>query len=77
MKTFEEVRKLVAKQLNISEDKVTLETNIVKDLGADSIDLVEMLMVLEDNYNLTIPDGDTEKMQTVAAIVELIDAKKK
>ena len=77
MKTLDEVRKLIADQLNISEGKIAENTNIIKDLGADSLDLVSMLMTLEDKYHITIPEGDTEKMQTVSAIVELIESKKK
>ena len=53
---FEQVQKLLAEQLNVSADSITRETNIVTDLHADSLDVVEMLMSLEDHFGITVPD---------------------
>ena len=74
--TFDKVKSLIASQLGISEDKITLESRLVEDLGADSLDTVEMLMTLEDEFGIAIPDDEAVKLKTVASIVELIDAKK-
>lgn len=73
--TFDKVKKLIAGQLNISEDKITMESKLVEDLGADSLDTVEMLMTLEEEFGISIPDEDAIKLKTVGSIVEVIDAK--
>lgn len=75
--SFEKVRKLLCEQLNISEDKVTLESKFIDDLGADSLDVVEMLMTLEDEFNITVTDEESVALKTVGDIVKLIDAKSK
>lgn len=75
--SFEKVRKLLCEQLNISEDKVTLESKFIDDLGADSLDVVEMLMTLEDEFNITVTDEESVTLKTVGDIVKLIDAKSK
>ena len=74
--TLEKVKKLIASQLSISEDKIAPESRLVEDLGADSLDTVEMLMTLEDEFGIAIPDEEAVKLKTVASIVELIDSKK-
>ncbi len=74
---FEKVRDLLAEQLNISADKITMESDIINDLGADSLDVVELLMALEDTYNITVPDEMANKLQTIKAIVEFIEKAKK
>ena len=73
METLLKVQELIAKQLNISQDVVTEEKEIVKDLGADSLDVVEMLMNLEEAYSVTIPDEDAIKIKTVGDIVKALD----
>lgn len=73
METLVKVQELIAKQLNISPDTVTEEKEIVKDLGADSLDVVEMLMNLEEAYSVTIPDEDAIKIKTVGDIVKALD----
>ena len=73
METLVKVQELIAKQLNISPDVVTEEKEIVKDLGADSLDVVEMLMNLEEAYSVTIPDEDAIKIKTVGDIVKALD----
>ncbi len=75
--SFEKVRKLLCEQLNISEDKVTMESKFIDDLGADSLDVVEMLMTLEDEFNITVTDEESVALKTVGDIVKLIDAKSK
>ena len=73
METLLKVQELIAKQLNISQDIVTEEKEIVKDLGADSLDVVEMLMNLEEAYSVTIPDEEAIKIKTVGDIVKALD----
>lgn len=73
MSTLEKVKKLIAEQLCISTDEIADNANIVDDLGADSLDVVEMLMTLEDEFGLNIPDDKVEDIKTIPAIVKLID----
>ena len=70
---FEKVRDLVAEQLGISKDSITKDSNIVDDLGADSLDVIEMLMTLEDEYGITIPDEKINQVKTISQIVALIE----
>ncbi len=70
---FEKVREMLAKQLNLSADKITLESDVVKDLGADSLDVVELLISLEDDYGVSIPEDDIVNVRTVKDIVEMIE----
>ena len=70
---YEKVRHLICDQLGKSLDKVTLETRIVEDLGADSLDVVELLMSLEDEFGLSLPDEVAMEMKTVGDIVNYID----
>ena len=73
MATVDKVRELIAKQLNKSVDEVTEEAEVVKDLGADSLDVVEMLMSLEEEFNITVPEEDTNNIKTVGDIIKLIN----
>ena len=73
MSTFEKIKDLIVEKLGISADKVTPESEIIKDLGADSLDLVEMLLALEENFGVTVEDDQTENIKTVQDIVDLID----
>lgn len=75
--SFEKVKKLLAEQLNIAPDKVDLKSRVIEDLGADSLDVVEMLMVLEDEFNITVSDEESLELKTVGDIVNLIDSKTK
>lgn len=72
---FEEIAEILAEQLGISKDKIKLESDIVKDLGADSLDVVELLMTLEDNTGKTIPEDRVTEVKTVEDVVNLIDRK--
>ena len=78
MTTFERVRKILVDQLgDISEDEVTPVASIVDDLGADSLDVVEIVMALEEEFEIEIPDEDAEKIKTVQQIVDYIEEKGK
>jgi acyl carrier protein len=65
---------LTCKQLGVPREKVTAETSFVNDLGADSLDTVELVMEMEDSFGLSIPDDQAEKIQTVADAVKHIEA---
>ena len=71
---FEEVVKALAEQLNIPQEKIKPENDIVKDLGADSLDVVELLMTLEDNTGKTIPEDKVANLKTVADVVNLLQS---
>ncbi len=70
---FEEVAKTLSEQLNIPQEKITPESDIVKDLGADSLDVVELLMTLEDNTGKTIPEEAVTELKTVGDVVKLLE----
>lgn len=70
---FEKVKSIVAEQLGIEEDTIKMESNIIEDLGADSLDIVEMLMTLEEEYGVSIPDEKIGQVKTIAEIVELLE----
>jgi acyl carrier protein len=70
----ERVIDIVAEQLGVDKDKVTPETSFVNDLGADSLDTVELVMELEEEFDITIPDDAAEKIQTVGQAVQYIEA---
>ena len=75
--TLDKVKSLIASQLGISEDKITEDSRLVEDLGADSLDTVEMLMTLEEEFGIAIPDEEAMTLTTVKSIVELIDKHQK
>jgi acyl carrier protein len=75
MATAEKVRDLISKQLNRPVEEITEDKEVVKDLGADSLDVVEMLMSLEEEFNITVPEEDAVNIKTVGDIVKLIDEK--
>lgn len=70
---FEEVSKILAEQLGIPQSKITPDSEIVKDLGADSLDVVELLMTLEDNTGKTIPEDKVTDLKTVGDVVNLLE----
>ena len=74
--TFEKISELLAKQLGIAKDSITMEREIIKDLGADSLDVVEMLMALESEFDITVPEEDAVNIKTVGDIIKLIEEKK-
>jgi len=73
--TFEEVKSVIAEELEVEEDQITMESMIVDDLGADSLDVVELIMRLEEKFDVEIPDEDAEKIQTVGDAVKFIESK--
>lgn len=75
--TQKKVIEILAEQFGVDKSKITLDTNVAVDLGADSLDLVELLMTLEDEFGVSIPDDEIENVKTVKQIVEYIDANKK
>jgi acyl carrier protein len=75
--TFEVVRRVLVNQLSVSEDEITLEATINDDLGADSLDAVELVMSLEEEFDLTIEASETESLKTVGDVVSLVDSLKK
>lgn len=72
---FEKIRAIIAKNLSVSEDKVTMESDFVNDLGADSIDLVEIYMDLEDEFEMSIPDQELPNIKTVGDLVKFVETK--
>lgn len=70
----ERVTKIVVEQLGVSEDQVTAEASFVDDLGADSLDTVELVMALEEEFNTEIPDEEAEKIGTVKQAIDFIEA---
>ena len=77
MSVFEKIKQIVVDQLGVEdEDQVTLETSF-KDLDADSLDVVELIMALEEEFDIEIPDEDAEKLTTVGAAVEYVKDKQK
>lgn len=73
---FEKVQEKVAEQLGIEPEEVTLESSFIVDLGADSLDIVELLMALEEEFDIEIPDEEAEKLSTVGDVVEYIKSNK-
>jgi acyl carrier protein len=73
MTVTEKVRKMVVDQLGVSEAEVIPEAKFIDDLGADSLDIVELIMALEDEYGIEIPDEDAEKMETVGNAIKYIE----
>ncbi len=74
--TLERVTDIVAEQLGVDKDKITSETSFVNDLGADSLDTVELVMELEEEFDINIPDDAAEKIQTVGQAVDFIEQNK-
>lgn len=72
---FEKVKAILCEQLDVEEEKVTAEASIVDDLGADSLDVVDLVMSLEEEFDIEIPDEDVENMKTVGDIVKYIESK--
>jgi acyl carrier protein len=77
MSTFDRVKKVVVSQLEVAEEEVTPTASFVDDLGADSLDVVELVMGFEEEFDIEIPDEDAEKIATVGDAVAYIDDKTK
>ena len=74
--TFEKVRDIVVEQLGVEADEVAIESTFIDDLGADSLDIVELIMAFEEEFNIEIPDEAAEKIKTVQDVVTYIDQNK-
>jgi len=74
MSIEERVIKIVAEQLGSGEDEITNESSFIDDLGADSLDTVELVMALEEEFDIEIPDDDAEKIATVQAAIDYVSA---
>jgi acyl carrier protein len=74
---FEKIRRIIVDQLGVEESEVTEEASFVDDLGADSLDTVELVMALEEEFGIEIPDEDAEKIITVGDAIKYINAKLK
>lgn len=70
---FENVQAALAKQFEIDPETITLDTNLIDDLGADSLDVVELIMTIEDNFGISISDDDAAQLYTVGRIVEYLE----
>ena len=77
MTTFEQVKKIIVEKLGVAEDKVTETADITNDLGADSLDTVELIMELEKEFGITIDDQQAMSLKTVKDVMAFIDAQKK
>jgi acyl carrier protein len=73
MSVTEKVKKMIVEQLGVNESEVVPEAKFIDDLGADSLDIVELIMALEDEYTLEIPDEDAEKIETVGDAIRYIE----
>jgi len=71
---FEKIKNILAEQLDADADEMTMETNIARDLGADSLDVVELLMSIEDEFEVEIPDDEIENIKTIGDLVEYIQS---
>ncbi|WP_295155462.1 acyl carrier protein [uncultured Ruminococcus sp.] len=72
---FDKIREIIVEQLDVDEDKVTADASITEDLGADSLDVVDLVMSIEESFDLEIPDEEVENIKTVGDIVKFIEAK--
>lgn len=77
MAIFDDVKAVIVEQLSVNADEVKLESKFVDDLGADSLDVVELVMELESKFDVEIPDEEAEKISTVKDVVDYIETHKK
>ena len=75
MALIDEIKEVVVEQLSVSADEVKDDAKFVEDLGADSLDVVELVMALEEKFDIEIPDDEAEKIQTVADVVAYVESK--
>ncbi|WP_296628760.1 acyl carrier protein [uncultured Negativibacillus sp.] len=73
MDIFEQVKKILCDQLDLDEEQVTEESEVIDDLGADSLDIVDLVMTLEEEFDTEIPDEDIENLRTVGDIVKYVE----
>ena len=77
MAIFDEVRDVVVEQLSVAADAVKMESKIIEDLGADSLDVVELVMAFEEKFDVEIPDSEAEKLISIADVVNYVEGLKK
>jgi acyl carrier protein len=70
---YDKIKEIIAEQLGVEADVISQDTNLMKDLEADSLDAVEIIMAIEDEYDIEVPDEDAEKFQTVTDIVKYVE----
>ena len=73
---FDKIKDIIIEQLQVEESDVNMDTNLMKDLSADSLDAVEIIMAIEDEYGIKIPEEEAEKMQTVGDLVRYVEENK-
>lgn len=73
---FEKIKAILTDQFDVEEDSITMETDIQQDLGADSLDVVDLVMSIEDEFEIEVPDEEIENVRTVADLVEYIEKNK-
>jgi acyl carrier protein len=71
---LEKVKAILAEQFDVEQDKITVDTDLQEDLGADSLDVVDLLMSIEDEFEVEVPDEEIENIKTVGALVSYIEA---
>lgn len=76
MMILEKVKVILSEQFDVEEDKISPETSLVEDLGADSLDVVDLIMSLEDEFEIEIPDEEIENIKTVGELVKFIESSK-
>jgi len=69
---FDKIKKIIVEQLGVEDEDVVMEASFIDDLGADSLDIVELIMALEEEFDIEIPDSEAEKLATVGDAVEYI-----
>lgn len=74
--TFDKIKEIIAEQLSVEEDSISMDTNLMKDLEADSLDAVEIIMGIEEEFDIEIPDEEAENFQTVADLVNYVEDNK-
>jgi len=73
--TFDKIKEIIAEQLSVDEDAIKMDTHLMKDLEADSLDAVEIIMAIEDEFGIEVPDEDAEKFQIVSDIVGYVETR--
>ncbi len=74
MDIYSRVKKIIAERLSLSEDEIRMDSSFLDDLGADSLDIVELIMAFEEEFDIKIPDEDAEKIETVKDVVDYIQS---
>ena len=70
---FEKIREILCEQFELDEDRVTMDSNLISDLGADSLDVIDLAMSIEDEFDIEVPDDEIEKIKTVGDIVKFVE----